>query len=387
MKKIAFTHDLFPGGGAERVTIDIAKYLHEHHPDYKCYVFTPRIVEEMCTEEIKRVITVVQVSYEWGDRCRDIEKIVSSEGIDLIIQVVRQLRDIRNICKRCGCKAILANHGEPFWERHTIIRRRQNSLLFKPLWRLYWKRHFIDKGGARNVVIKRVKRQYSNCDAYTVLCEDYKTEVCQALGVAPESSKIVAIENAEHIIEQVNYNKEKVLLFCGRLENTSKRLDRLLRIWGKVQHRLPDYRLLIVGDGKYRYAMEEQIRRECLERVEMLGRHSNVEQFYRIASIVCLTSQTEGWGLCLTEGQAHGCIPVAFGCSAGVRDILSPSGVNGFIVTPFDEDEYAETLVRIASMSDEERAVIRRNAVVKRAKYSPDIIMKKWVELFESLLN
>ena len=176
-------------------------------------------------------------------------------------------------------------------------------------------------------------------------------------------------------------------MFCGRLENTSKRLDRLLRIWGKVQHKLPDYRLLIVGEGKYRIEMEKQIAREKLERVDMVGRHSNVEQFYRKASIVCLTSQTEGWGLCLTEAQAHGCIPVAFGCSSGVKDILSPSGVNGFIVTPFDEDEYAETLLRIAAMSDEERYAIRRSAVAKRANYTPDIIMKKWATLIESMFT
>lgn len=176
-------------------------------------------------------------------------------------------------------------------------------------------------------------------------------------------------------------------MFCGRLENTSKRLDRLLRIWGKVQHQLPDYRLLIVGDGKYRGDMERQIATEKLERVDMVGRHSDVEQFYRKASIVCLTSQTEGWGLCLTEGQAHGCIPVAFGCSAGVRNILSPSGRNGFVITPYDEDEYAKTLVHIASMSDEERDKIRHSAVAKRALYAPDIIMKKWADLIESMLN
>ena len=89
----------------------------------------------------------------------------------------------------------------------------------------------------------------------------------------------------------------------------------------------------------------------------------------------------------MTEAQAHGCIPVAFGCTAGVCDILSPSGTNGFIVTPFDEDEYAETLVHIATMSEEEREAIRRSVVAKRTEYAPEIIMKKWVKLFENLLD
>lgn len=387
MKIVAFTHDIFPGGGAERVTIDIAKYLLENYSGYKFYVFTPNLAEDLYTEEIKQYITAVQVSRDHDERNREIEGFIKEYGISLIIQVVKPLKHIKDIRNRTGCKVILANHGEPFWERYTVIRHRQNALFYKPLWKVFWKRYFVDKGHARKAVIKRVKRHYYNCDVYTVLCEDYRNEVCEGFGISPQQSKIVAIENSERIVADVNYDKEKIIMFCGRLENTSKRLDRLLRIWGKVQHKLPDYRLLIVGDGKYRGEMEQQIAREKLERVDMVGRQSNVDQFYRKASIVCLTSQTEGWGLCLTEGQAHGCIPVAFGCTSGVKDIISPSGINGFIVTPFDEDEYADTLLHIASMSEEERSAIRHSAVAKRAKYSPDIIMQKWANLIESMFN
>jgi glycosyltransferase involved in cell wall biosynthesis len=142
-----------------------------------------------------------------------------------------------------------------------------------------------------------------------------------------------------------------------------------------------------MGDGEYRKAMERQIIEEGLERVDMIGQRTDVDTLYRKASIVALTSEYEGWGLCLTEGQAHGCIPIAFGCSAGVRTILSPSGVNGFIVEPYNEEAYAETLLHIASMSDAERLAIRRNAVAKSANYAPDIILQKWADLICSLLK
>jgi glycosyltransferase involved in cell wall biosynthesis len=385
MKSIAFIHDIFPSGGAERVTIDIAKHLTQHFKDYRCFVLTPNVVEDMCTDEVRRCITIIKISPSKKLQAKEVERIVLDENIKLIFQVVQPRAYVRDICRRTGCKTIFANHGEPFWERYAVIRRRKKSLFFKPFWRLYWKRHFVDKDKARKVVVRRFKKLYKHCDIYTVLCDDYRVEMSKALGVHPDNSKIVAIENSERVIENVNYDKQNIIMFCGRLENTSKRLDRLLRIWGKVQHRLPDYRLLIVGDGSYRGAMEQQIAAEGLERVDMVGQQSDVDGYYRKASIVALTSQYEGWGLCLTEGQAHGCIPIAFGCSAGVRDILSPSGVNGFVVTPYDEDEYAETLVRIASMSVEEREVIRRSVVAKRAQYSPEVIMKKWCDLIESL--
>lgn len=387
MRKIAFIHDIFPGGGAERVTLDIAEYLHEKSLEYKCYVFTPKITKELYTQQVRDIVSVVQIREKAKEKSEDVEMLVKSEGIELIVQVVQPLRNIKEICERTGCKTIFANHGEPFWQRHAVLNSRKKRLINRIFWHLGAKRKYIKNGRARKIAIERTSEHYNNCDAYTVLCEDYRKEICDTLGIRCEDSKIHVIENAERMVDNVTYDKEKIIMYCGRLENTSKRIDRLLRIWGKIQHRLPDYRLLIVGDGEYRKEMDRQIAKERLERVDMVGRQSNVETYYRKASIVCLTSQTEGWGLCLTEAQAHGCIPIAFGCTAGVRDILSPSGINGFIVTPFDENEYSETLMSIIAMSKEEQQTIRMNAVKKRARYTPEVIMGKWVALFDELMN
>lgn len=387
MKKIAFVHDVFPGGGAERVTLDIAEHIQKERVDYQCYVFTPQIIEELYSEKVKSLISIIPIRKEPEERSRDIENLIISEGINLVVLVVQPIRNIRNICKRTGCKVVFANHGEPFWQQYSILRKRQKKILNRLFWHLGVKNKYVKRGRARAIAIERTLQHYTDCDIYTVLCKGYKQETCKSFGIRPEDSKIRVIENAERIIKDVTYDKEKIIMFCGRLENTSKRLDRLLRIWGKIQYRLPDYKLQIVGDGDYRKEMERQISKEKLERVDMVGRQSNVEPYYQKASIVCLTSQTEGWPLCMTEAQAHGCIPVAFGCTAGICDILSPSGENGFIVTPFNEDEYAETLVHIATMSKERLEAIRRSAVAKRSEYTPEVIMKKWLNLFDELLD
>lgn len=386
MKKIAFIHEKFPIGGAERVTLDIIEYLYKNSSDFQCYVFATEFVEDLCSQEIKSYFEFKTIPERVG-RSEAVEKLIIEEGIDLIIQVVQPLVGIKDIAERTGCKVLFANHGEPFWQRYSIIRKRRKRLLNRLFWHFGVSKKYIEKGRARAIAVERTIEHYNNCDAYTVLCEGYKRDTCSAFGIKPEESKIYVIENSERIVENVAYEKEKIIMYCGRLENVSKRVDRLLRVWGKVQERLPDYKLLIVGDGDYRESMEKQIAKEGLQRVDMIGWQSNVEQFFRKASVVCLTSQTEGWPLCLTEAQAHGCIPVAFGCSDGIKDVLSPSGVNGFIVTPFDEDEYAETLVRIANLKEEERLAIRKSAVAKRAGYAPGIIMKKWKDLFDLLLD
>ena len=148
---------------------------------------------------------------------------------------------------------------------------------------------------------------------------------------------------------------------------------------------MADWRLVLVGDGEDFERMKRLAEELSLERVSFEGHHKNVADYYRRASVVALTSETEGWPLALTEGQAQGCICVAFGCTSGVKEVLSPSGGCGFIVPAFDEEEYAQQLLRIAAMSDEERLRIRKQAVEKRAQYAPEIIAEKWRQLFDRL--
>ena len=121
-----------------------------------------------------------------------------------------------------------------------------------------------------------------------------------------------------------------------------------------------------------------------LERITFEGFHGNVKPFYDTASIICLTSTFEGWPLCLTEAQANGVVPVAFGCSDGVKEIIGPSGVNGIVVSPFDIDAFAGELVALASNEDKLRQM-KLNVIEKSKTYSPEVSGKKWVELFNSL--
>jgi glycosyltransferase involved in cell wall biosynthesis len=234
---------------------------------------------------------------------------------------------------------------------------------------------------------KRTMADYNGSDAYTVLCESYKKELAEALGLDVTTSHIYAIENPEKALERVDYEKEKMILFCGRFENWSKRISTLLQIWARVQQRMPDWRLVLIGDGPDRAMIESQAEAMGLARVQFEGQQCNVAPYYDKASVVCLTSKTEGWPLTLSEGQARGCIGVAFGCTAGVEEILSPSGECGFVVSPFDEEQYADTLLHIASLSREQEMHIREAGVAKRAEYAPHIIAEKWRNLFDRLVE
>ena len=388
MKRIAFVHNWFPAGGAERVTIDIAEYLNMVG-GYEVYVFATHLSESMLTEKVQKVVHLRSIPSQAipSRRSAAIEKLLVDEHIDILVQVVKSLPDIEGIKARTGCKVVLACHGEPFWQRHAIMHRRRKGFFRKLLWYLYNKRRFEDGTLAMKLAVERSRHDYVSCDVYTVLCEPYRAETAEVLGLDPVDNHIYAIENPENPVDDVCLEKENVMLFCGRFENWSKRIDRLLRIWSKVQGALPDWRLVLVGDGRDGKMLRELAGELGLERVSFEGMQTDVRPYYAEASVLCLTSETEGWPLTLTEGQANGCICVAFGCTSGVKEILSPDGECGFIVPPYDEDMYAQVLLKIASMDKESQITMRRRAVERRLEYTPEKIAVKWKSLFDMLCN
>lgn len=388
MTKVAFVHNGFPAGGAERITVDIARYL-KSVGGYQVYVYTTKVDQTLVTKELSDIMTIRLIPSQaiQTRRSAAVEKYIVEDGIDVLVQVTKALKGIEEIRKRTGCRTVVACHGEPFWQRHAITFRRQKGLVRKMMWNLYNRKRYEDGTLAMRKAVERTRREYDVSDAYTVLCETYKDQIAAELGIDAATSQIYPIENPERLVEDVCWEKENVVMFCGRFENWSKRVDRLLRIWSKVQDRLPQWRLVLVGDGADGAMLRQMAQELDLQRVSFEGMQKNIAGYYDRASVVAMTSETEGWPLALSEAQAYGCIGIAFGCTAGVSEILGTDGECGFVVPPFDEDKYAETLVKIASMSEDEKMRIRRNAVERRRRYAPEVIAEKWRQLFDSLVG
>ena len=386
MVRIAFIHNRFPAGGAERITIDVASYL-SRFEGYQVYVYASRVSDHLMTDEARSSLILRRIPKQAipSHRAKAIENLIKEDKIEILVQVTKAIPGIDKIVEHTGVKTVVSCHGEPFWQRYAIVYRRQKGLVRKLMWKLCNEKKFADGSLAMNMAITRTRREYESCDAYTVLCRAYKSEVEKVFGIKPSESHIYAIENPEYPVASVNYEKEKMVLFCGRFENWSKRIDRLLRIWAKVQHRMPEWKLVLVGDGESWDMLTEMARELSLERIFFEGRRNNVADYYRRASVVALTSQTEGWGLALTEAQAHGCIPIAFGCTSGIKEVLLAEQGCGIEITPFDEEEFASQLINISQMGEQEQMAIRKNAVERIKRYTPEIISEKWKVLFDEL--
>ncbi len=126
-----------------------------------------------------------------------------------------------------------------------------------------------------------------------------------------------------------------VALAVGRLTH-AKGFDVLLQAWALVHRQYPDWRLDIVGDGELR---DELVRlrdglglQPC---VRFLPARKELEPLYRQASLFCLPSRYEGFGLVLLEAMAFGLPVVSTDCETGPRELLS--GREVAIVVPPDD--------------------------------------------------
>lgn len=92
---------------------------------------------------------------------------------------------------------------------------------------------------------------YQYTDVIVVLSPRYVNEFKGIMKIS-QSDKIVSIPNPLTFprteVKSMN-QKENVILFVGRFTYFDKRIDRLLYIWQKLQDRIPDWKLELVGDG------------------------------------------------------------------------------------------------------------------------------------------
>lgn len=229
-----------------------------------------------------------------------------------------------------------------------------------------------------NSRIKHFKYLFNHTDRVVLLSPSHK-KVLDKYGINYKGKKISVIPNPMSFDVQES-NKKKQLLYVGRLEQGEKRPERLLKIWKRLYKKFPDWEMIIVGDGKERQKLEKQANR--LERITFVG-FQTPEQYYRNASIFCLTSNLEGFPMVLPEAMAFGTIPFAFDSFPAVHDIIK-EGETGFIIKSFSIKEYTYKLEQL--MNDEKR----RNAIAKECmkdvtRFSLDNIIEQWESLFNSL--
>ena len=172
------------------------------------------------------------------------------------------------------------------------------------------------------------------------------------------------------------------ILFVGRLEKR-KGLGDLLRAYRTMSSRVPQSRLIIVGDGPLRGRVESYISRHRLHNVVMTGfvPDSVKPRYYASADIFCAPSTgAESFGIVLLEALASG-LPVVATEVPGYMSVLEP-GRDSITVPPKNWRELAASLV-ILARDAELRSRLADYGLHKARRYSWKIVASEVIEVYQ----
>lgn len=176
-------------------------------------------------------------------------------------------------------------------------------------------------------------------------------------------------------LERLTLNVQPTLLFVGRLQ-ARKRVDSLLRACAEME---PTPRLLIVGDGPERAALET-LAKEVYPSAEFIGAKHGAElrPYFEQADLFVLPGTG---GLAVQEAMSYG-LPVIVAKGDGTQDDLVRDG-NGWQIQP--EDYGALVSAMKNALSD--RARLRKMGEESFRIVSEEINIQKMAGVFVEALN
>lgn len=230
---------------------------------------------------------------------------------------------------------------------------------------------------------------YRKSDCFEVLSPSFVSHFQQFTGLKDTPKLVVqtnpvTLSNEGYVYDA--FRKQKEIVYIGRVDYTQKRVYRVIETWAQLEHRFPDWRLTIVGDGEERGNIERMVRDLGLTSVHFEG-FQQPRPYYERASILMLTSEFEGFPLVLAECMSFGVVPVVYGSYSAVYDIIEDGRDGAIIKKTANGFEASVMAERISQLMDNPMTLhsMAANAIKKSKGYSIDKIYGQWMKVFSKL--
>lgn len=251
-------------------------------------------------------------------------------------------------------------------------------------------------GGPQAEMIVRTERALARASTCVVaISERQKEELSEKYRIAPaekirviplglELERFRAIDPAAQgsFKHSLGISRETPLVVSvGRLV-AIKRFDVLIEAFHRVLAALPEAHLAIAGNGEaaFRKTLEAQAS-DIANRVHFLGWRKDLEDIYREADVLALTSDNEGTPVAVIEALSAGVRVVATDVG-GIGDVVEPG--MGVLVRRGSPSDVAHALIAVLSQKDRV-ADVQRDAVLRR--FSHHRLISDISELYDSLLR
>lgn len=270
---------------------------------------------------------------------------------------------------------------------HNCVLNHIKNFAYQKEYNLKWKGYnfifsILKSSIASKLMVALCKLKYrryyrkleKNSDYIVLVSENNIVEMQEMLG--HKSNKLVSVSNFIVPSDSVCEPKEKIVIWCGRIETFLKRTDIIIDVWSAICKKHHDWKLYIMGDGNIKEMQAYTLKKEvnnCL----FTGR-VDVQSYYKKASIICHTSISESFGLVLVEAMSNGVVPVAFNSFPSCQDII-PDEV-GLKIPAFNVQMYADELGRLLD-NPQRIKELSQNAIRHSVNYHKDSIKSQWLQI------
>lgn len=328
MKKVVFITNI-----PSPYRVDFFVYLQKHFPEYEFHV----IFSGAGMENRKWSVELEELEHTTFLKSRTIiiRKRFDDRYIFLPVGVEKALREI-------GPDMVFAMEYNP-----TILRAvhwcRKHHVPF-----VSWTDGTLNS--EKNIgKVQRLSRSYIIKRASAFVASSTASKEAQiAYGADPAKCFLsyLTVDINKYLAKKDSYEARQ-MIYVGSLIQR-KGLDLLMPALAKTDE---DIRLIIVGEGQEKQALEEQITKLGItDRVEFKGfvEGEALRELYKNSDVFIIPTREDCFGLVILEAMCASLPVISSKYADGARDLIA-DGENGYIVDPEDTEGFANTIERILS--------------------------------------
>lgn len=173
------------------------------------------------------------------------------------------------------------------------------------------------------------------------------------------------------------------LTIFGNVARFSEAKDHrgLVRAFDAARRIHPGIRLLLVGDGETRTAVEAEIRARGLDGlVHLTGMRGDVPAMLGLMDVFVLSSRREGMPISVLEAMAAG-LPVITTDVGGIREVVT-DGRTARIVPPNDADALGRAMLWMLGEPAARAAMAARGAALARENYGHGRMLERYLDVY-----